>query len=197
MKRITCSWKSCIIKNTVQITVFLLVLSVQITATAGSASPEYKLKAALLFKLTKFVEWPKQNSLRKDGSFGICILGRDDFGSLLDALQKRYVNNAPISIHRFMQSEGINGNCQLIFISDSKRSYLASIINTLADKPVLTIGESKKFAAQGGMIQFVRNENRIGFKINVDHVHASGLKIAAPLLELATIVDDNRKETPR
>ncbi len=196
MKQMTCSWKSCIIKNTVQIIVFFMALSIQVTA-AGPASPEYKLKAALLFKLTKFVEWPKQNSLRKDGSFGICILGRDDFGSLLDALQKRYINNAPVSIHRFMQSEGINEKCQLIFISDSKRSYLDSIINTLAGKPVLTIGESKKFAAQGGMIQFVRNENRIGFKINVAHVHTSGLKIAAPLLELATIVDDNPQETTR
>jgi hypothetical protein len=183
-------------KNTVQSIVFFMVVFTLVTA-AGSASPEYKLKAALLFKLTKFVEWPKQNSLRKDGSFGICILGRDDFGSLLDALQKRYVNNAPISIHRFMQSEGINENCQLIFISDSKRSYLNSIFKTLADKPVLTIGESRKFAVQGGMIQFVRNENRIGFKINVAHVRNSGLKIAAPLLELATIVDDNPRETPR
>jgi hypothetical protein len=44
------------------------------------------------------------------------------------------------------------------------------------------------------MIQFVRNENRIGFKINVNHVHSAGLKISAPLLELATIVNDNEKD---
>ncbi|BCL62858.1 hypothetical protein DGMP_35510 [Desulfomarina profundi] len=173
-----------------------MVISVQIVA-AGSVSPEYKLKAALLYKLTRFIEWPEQYSQGDDGSFGICILGQDDFGSLLDTLQKRYVNNARISIHRFMQSEGINENCQLVFISDSKRSYLNSIINTLANKPILTIGESKKFADQGGMIQFVLNDGQIGFKINIGHVHTSGLKIAAPLLELATIVDDNPKGTSK
>jgi hypothetical protein len=194
MKRMVHKWKAYRVKLTIQSIMLVIIFSFQ-TVDAGPASSEYKLKAALIFKLTRFVEWPKQDNQHDDGSFGICILGRDDFGPLLDALRKRYVNNTPISIHRFIQSEGINENCQLVFISDSKRSYLKSIIKALADRPILTIGESKKFAVQGGMIQFVRNENRIGFKINVNHVHSAGLKISAPLLELATIVNDNEKDT--
>ncbi len=170
------------------LTVVLLLLYLPPPARAGTVSTEYKLKAALVYKLTRFVEWPEKASLRPDGTFGVCVLGRDDFGRALDALAGRSVDGAPISVHRFSQSRDIDGECQVVFISDSKKAFLEPIVAALEKRAVLTLGDSERFAERGGMIQFVSRDRRIGFTINLRHVHAAGLRIAAPLLELATII---------
>ncbi len=168
----------------------LLVLSVLLPAellSAGTVSPEYKLKAALIYKLTKFVEWPRSSQEKKQ--FGICILGRNDFGSALDALEARQVGNQPIHIQHFSQSEAVNSSCQILFVSESKRPFLKTILHSLAHLPILTIGDIDKFAEMGGMIELNRGHKRIGFRINLQQADRAGLKIAAPLLDLATIVE--------
>lgn len=158
------------------------------TGLADTLSEEYTLKAALVYKLTRFVEWPINTDGKPRNHFGICVLGRDDFGTALDALEGRKVGDAFITVQRFNQSEGIGNSCQLVFISDSKRAFLKSILDSFGQRPLLTIGDSTGFAENGGMIQLTQGENRIGFMINLQRASSSGLKIAAPLLDLATIV---------
>ncbi len=165
----------------------LLLLACVDLHSAGLASSEYKLKAALIYKLTRFVEWP--GDALAGESFGICLLGRDDFGSALDALETREVRHKPIRIQRFVQSESVDESCQILFVSKSKRPFLGNILRTLARQPILTISDLDRFAEKGGMIEFTRGRKRIGFRINLQRANSAGLKIAAPLLELATIVE--------
>lgn len=169
----------------------LLLVLYPLQLMADSVSAEYKLKAALIYKLTRFVEWPKvsdNTSKQQQNHFGLCILGRDDFGTALDTLNGRKVGTAVIFVQRFKQSGSINKYCQLVFISDSKQAFLTSIINSIRQYPILTIGDSPDFAKKGGMIQLIHGDKRIGFNINLQRAKASGLKISAPLLELSTIV---------
>ncbi len=154
---------------------------------ALAVSSEYKLKAALIYKLTRFVEWPENMPRRSD--FGICILGRDDFGSAVDALESRQVGGLPIRIRRLVQSEAVDEHCQILFVSESKRPFLRSILASLEGRPILTIGDVEGFAHKGGMIEFIRGRKRIGFRINLRQATRAGLKLSAPLLELSTIVE--------
>ncbi len=177
--------------------ILLLVMLANMASHAIAADnvlSEYKLKAALLYKLTHFVEWPVMASSPKSNRFNICLLGRDDFGNALDSLSTRKVNGLSIAIYRFSYSTGIDKQCQLLFISDSKQAFLSSIIQTLGKQPVLTISDARDFAEQGGMIQFVSEKKRIGFRINLRKARAANLKIAAPLLELATIISTRKHQ---
>lgn len=187
--------KSCC--RLLQTGVLLLVILLAIPPCAipgGAASSEYNVKAALLYKLTNFIEWPAPSGGVQPEHFNICLLGRDDFGIALDSLNARKVNDTPIVVHRFAHSKGINKQCQLLFISDSKKPFLASIIHALGSQPVLTIGDAINFAESGGMIQFVSEKKRIGFKINLQKAQAANLKISAPLLELATIISTEKHQ---
>ncbi len=159
---------------------------------ASAMTEEYKLKTALLYKLAKFVTWPESGNANAMGEFGICVLGRDDFGAALDALSGRRVGEQPIVIHRVGQSEGIRQQCRIVFISRSKRAFVNDIANALGDRPILTVGDSKGFAKQGGMIEFILANGRIGFRINLGRVEQAGLKIAAPLLGIASIVHERK-----
>jgi hypothetical protein len=172
--------------------ILLAVMPLQAMAT-GPLAAEYKLKAALIYKLTRFVEWPVEGRGKPRDQFNICILGRDVFDGALDALNGREVNGSPITIQRYTRSNGISESCQIVFISASKQAFLQPILQSFEQRPILTISDTEQFAEKGGMIQFTRGGKRIGFRINLDQARASGLKIAAPLLELATIVDTGNK----
>lgn len=175
----------------------LVCMPFQTAVPVTGTTAEYKLKAALIYKLTKFVEWPAAASEAQPRNFGICLLGRDDFGSALEALTERNVKGREIDLRRYNQSEGIDESCQVLFISDSKQPFMQGILDGFGKQPILTISDAEGFAAKGGIIQFVSGEKRIGFKINLERATAAGLKIAAPLLDLATIVDSQNKGNGR
>ena len=50
---------------------------------------------------------------------------------------------------------------------------------------VLTVSDVKGFSSEGGMIEFVRLNNRIKFEINVTQSTKSGIKYRSQLLEVA------------
>jgi len=162
-------------------------------------APEYKLKAALIYKLTHFVEWPDRSSLTstnknisnryKENFFNICVLGDNPFGDILEPLRQRHVEGLPIQIYYFLQSEDVGRSCQLLFISDSKRAFVKTILTTFSQRPTLSLSDIPGFAALGGMIEMTQGNKTIGFTINPDEAKAAGLSIAAPLLELANITD--------
>ncbi len=179
----------------------MLTMNCALSSTANT--DEYKIKAALIYKLTRFIEWPDNGNTNNHGindqkfNFNICILGEDKFGQSINALETLKVNDTNVRIHRFKQSGNIINHCQLVFISDSKKPFLEEILQILAEQPVLTISDIKDFAEAGGMIEFTQSENnpaskRIGFKINLRQATKSKLKISAPLLELSTIVDSGK-----
>jgi hypothetical protein len=169
------------------LSIVLLGLSLSVQSAVNTTA-EYKLKAALLYKLTRFIEWPPRDGTAAS-RFGICVLGRDDFGQSLDELSVRKVGEASIVIHRFKNSGSIGASCQLVFISDSKRAFLGKILRRLKKKPMLTVSDSEGFAVHGGMVQMSLADKRITFKINHRAAKMAGLKISSKLLNIATIVD--------
>ncbi len=178
---------------------FSIVLCCPLTAkiSAASTTDEYKIKAALIYKLTRFVEWPEIEDIQQNNPFNICILGRDDFDASIDALKNLKVNSRLINILRIKQSRNVRDTCQLVFISESKQAFMKEILDALVQYPVLTISDTEGFAEKGGMIQLTHGEKRMGFMINLKRAHKAGLKISAPLLGLATIVDTSvAGETP-
>lgn len=171
--------------------VFILIVLFSFPINADNTTDEQKIKAALLLKLTHFIDWPKSSQNNSAGSFKICVLGQNEFGSALNLLNGKKVNELSVVTERFNNSQSIINNCQLVFISESKRPFLTSILNKFDRAPVLTISDSKQFAEKGGMIQLVTKNKHISFKINLKKAEASGLKISSTLLQLSTIVDND------
>ena len=169
---------------------------VGISAADEPVTPEYKLKAALIYKLTHFVSWPEwayKNGSDRNEYFSICILGDNVFGDLLEPLRKREVKGIPINIRYYGQSEDINRYCQLLYISDSKSAFTREILQRFKRQATLTISDINQFASQGGMIELTQGNNKIGFTINPKIARRQGLSIAAPLLELANITESDHE----
>lgn len=181
--------------------VYLLLASLALLPMHASAqeyrSGEYELKAAILFNLVKFVEWPATAYSGAQAPTVLCTLGRDPFGSALDEFAGNNVNGRPLVIRRLQRDDDPHG-CHLVYISSSERKLLAQALKDLQSGPILTVGEMDQFAARGGMIQLTVEEKQVHFMINLSVASREQLRIRSNLLALSRIVEsnvDSRTET--
>src|SRR5439155_13070642 len=177
----------------------MVILSAVAGALAVSAQPasaqtdqvgEYELKAAILYNLSRFVEWPASSYADSQTPTVLCILGQDPFGNSLKTLgQKKDASGRPVSIRQLKNENGIR-DCHVLYISSSERKTIAQILTRLKWSSVLTVGEMSQFAVQGGVIQFTLEDKQVHFQINLDAASRMALKISSRLLVLARIVKD-------
>ena len=166
----------------------LTVLSWSVAhAQSGEARvTEYDVKAAFIYNVAKFVEWPDE---RSDGrnSINFCILGADPFGKTLHMIEGKTVRGKKIQA-RTLRSPREAKECHMLFISSSEREQLPHILAAVRSFPVLTIGDAGGFAQQGVIINFYKENNKVRFEVNEDTAKDSKLAISSHLLKLARIV---------
>ena len=158
------------------------------SAAVQDSASEYELKAAMLYNLARFVEWPPSAYSDGQAPTVLCLLGRDPFGTYLSSLTSReIVNGRPVQIRRLRNSSELSG-CHVLYISSSERKSVPQILGDLKGSSVLTVGDMSQFATHGGMVQFELEEKQVHFDINLAASTRADLKISARLLVLAKIV---------
>lgn len=150
-----------------------------------SQPSEYQLKAAFLFNFAKFVEWPPRAFASDTSPIVVGVLGQNPFGADLEStVQNKAINNRPFTIKEF-RSAAEATNCHILFISTSEKEHLPEILEPLQGASVLTVSESPNFIESGGIINFVREGNKIRFQVSDEAAKRAGLKISSKLLSLA------------
>jgi hypothetical protein len=161
---------------------FALLLAVPGAAPAQTAS-EYDVKALFLYNFAKFVDWPPAAFPDPD-NLKICVLGDDPFGGSLQAVAGEQVGNHKL---RVVRTDSISkpAGCQILFISRSERDRIPQILAAVKDSPVLTVGDTKGFAEDGVIINFILEGSKVRFEINTESADRAGLRISSKLLQLA------------
>jgi hypothetical protein len=154
---------------------------------------EYELKAAFLFNFLQFVEWPADSFAAPDSPIVVGVLGEDPFGQPLDQLvQDAAVNGRRIRVRRYEGTEDIDV-CHLLFVNVRNAARTKAAIASLNGRAILTVGDADGFLEQGGMIQFVTQDNRIRLRINLNVATAARLTLSSKLLRPAQIVSTARR----
>jgi len=168
------------------------LLGVLLCLLAGAAqaqsATEYQVKAAFLFNFARFVEWPADAFPSADAALQICVLGQDPFGRDFEqVIVDKTVNGHRIEI---AHPDGIPQAraCQILFIAASEKARLRDILQGLKGASVLIVGDTPGFAALGGAINFVLDDDRVRFEINLKAAELAHLKISARLLTVAKVV---------
>ncbi len=159
------------------------------TAAAYSASKEDKIKAAIVYKLGKFVEWPASAFKNGSAPLVVCLLGPDPIGDVLARAKKQTVQGHRIVVVTFGLGAVSTSGCHILYLPDGAIPELAQILDSLSTAPVLTISDTRGFARRGGMVGLVRSARRLKFEINLRAAKQAGLELSAPLLELADIAE--------
>ncbi|MBL1278072.1 MAG: YfiR family protein [Ectothiorhodospiraceae bacterium] len=176
----TLSYKTCLIIGG------LLFLSM---GFSFAATPAYKIKAAYIYQLTRFVTWP--NVPRDINSpFNICVLGKTSIGKELKNIENRQEYGRQFHVI-YPKNLTDTDMCHIIYLAKSNQNELRAMLDLLEKQPVLTISSVPDFAYQGGVIGFVTDKNRIRMEINHAASLRANIQLSAKLLELAIPIKGN------
>jgi hypothetical protein len=166
----------------------------------SSDSSEYLIKAGFIYNFAKLVEWPTASFAQPDSPIVIGILGEDPFGATLDRIvADKKINGRGLAVKRLKWSRDFKDlkDCNILFVSTSEKEHIESVIDAMKGLPILTIGDAPGFAKRGGVMNFVLEDNKVRFEVNVEAAKHADLTISSRLLTLAKIVQqvaaDGRK----
>ena len=164
----------------------LFLTSGWVSNALGELSHEYEIKIAFIYNIAKYVEWPNDSFKHKDDPLVLVILGDNPFTNHLDKISGKPVHNRQLLIREITDKQEIPP-CHILYISNSEKNNAKKIISKLADQPILTIAAQKHFINAGGMINLIKQKNKIRFIINPQRAKNSGLSISSRLLKLANV----------
>jgi hypothetical protein len=171
----------------------LLLIAVLISgplqpACAQPPAEEYKVKAAFIFHFAQLVDWPGDVLNAADPTLSLCVFDDEPrLHELQSTLEGKLVGTRVLHVHLLSQSLGLQG-CNILFLSRDEGRRQAAVLKSLRGQPVLTVGETDSFLADGGMIRLHLEDDRIRFDIDASSADSSHLKISSRLLLLATTV---------
>lgn len=159
------------------------------TVSADPPVSEYAVKAAIIYKISKFVAWPEDAFSSRIEPLPVCLPDADPIGPAMDALAGKIVGGRPIAIRRLDEISTVATDCKILFLGQNSSASQMKLVSNVASAPVLTIGDSNDFVDVGGIVTLEIEQSRVQFAINVDASERAGLNISAQLLQLATIKD--------
>ena len=151
-----------------------------------------RLKVAYLYNFTRFVDWPRPPA---DGAFVIAVIGDDRLAQDLRLLERedRRVAGVPIRIRRIATAAQI-GDAHILFIGTAAATKLPAILEAVAGRPVLLVGDTPGLAGRGVAINFFLKPDILGegqrlrFAIDPRALKGRGLKVSARLYDVAEVL---------
>jgi hypothetical protein len=160
------------------------LLLVSATASSQPEADEGRVKAAFLYNFTKFIEWPDSAFATPSSPFVVCVFADADFRRKLEAtLQGEQVQGRTISVAP-PEPQDVRA-CHMLYFSMEASERQALILPGLRQSPVLSVGEGRRFLAQGGLIAFLIENDRVRFAISKRGADTAGLSVKSQLLRVA------------
>lgn len=156
----------------------------------NAAAREYALKAAFLYNFLRFVEWPADPPVQPV----VCVVGDGEASAAVErALAGKQVEGRLVGVQVLTSSASLEP-CTLVFVPEGSREAWPPLRERLGCRPVLTVGESARFLADGGTVSLFAETNRLRFDVNRAGTSCSGLRFSSKVLSLARTVDGRTGE---
>jgi hypothetical protein len=158
-------------------------------APAFAQASEQAVKAAFIPKFARYVAFPAAAQPGASHPYYLCIIGRDPFGTLIDAsAANEVIDGHPVAVRRFANTDtpAVAG-CHIAFVAGAGDPATATMLTALARQPTLTITDDRTGRPRG-MIHFAVIDGRVRFHIDQATASQRGIVISSRLLALAVDV---------
>lgn len=158
------------------------VLLTLVTMAQDVSGPS--LKAAYIYKMALFTEWPLA-ALPRTAPLTMCVVGDT---AVRDALE-RAVSGLTVDSHTvvvtFGRPDAPLPQCHMVYVSAVSSAETARLLAGLREAPVLTISDLEGFNRMGGIVELFYEAGQLRFSIRRDAVEQSRLQLSSRLLLLA------------
>lgn len=153
---------------------------------------EADVKAAAIYNLPLFVQWPEEKLLIEAPVFNICVFGKVSYRRELRVLETLEILKRPIRIYPIRPGDDYI-NCVLIVVGNITDSELRTALPRFDKVNVLTVGDRVKGAENGLIINLRIHEGLLKIDVNLTAAQRAQLIIGSQLLGIANIVEDQKK----
>lgn len=160
------------------------------TASAAADLSEYQVKGAFLINFIRLIEW---QGVASAGSrpMSLCVLGDSPIVPVLESLVAAPVKGRQVVVRRIATVQ--NGMaCDVLFISDARGNHLDAVIRAVSPG-VLTVSEIDTEEPVGAVINFVVENDRVAFDVNLTAASRARIEPTSRLLGVARAVDGHRR----
>lgn len=164
----------------------LLLALIASPAAHSEIAREYRIKAAYLYNLLRFITWP-DGAWEAGQPVSICVYGYNPFEQYLEKLESRTVEQHPIEVRYIPERQQLSG-CDMVFVSQYNTTEPRLLSANTPGAPILTVGDGDHFLRRGGMVGLVNVGNNIQLDINRTRGREAGFQFSANLLEVARSV---------
>jgi hypothetical protein len=147
---------------------------------------ERQIRAALVYKLTRFVTWP-DDALPARGPFVFCYISDDPAASVLAGIEGRAIQNHRTRMRRLTAPgpEAV-ADCNLLYLADGA-TLSQDTRSAMKASATLIVADGPRAGPDASMVQLVPRDNRVTLVVDLDRVRAARLRIDATLLQLVEI----------
>ena len=152
-------------------------------AHAWKQATESDVKAAFLYNFTKYIDWPSAAFEDAADSFRICVASDAEFrGSVAGIVAGETARGRPLEL--IAPRSDLN-RCHILFIGRNEAARVGAMLGAIADRPILTVGETPGFLEKGGAVLFEVEDHRVRFDINLEAATRVGLTVSSKLVRVA------------
>jgi len=162
-----------------------LIMAPLLTGVAhADAVPEYEMKAAYLYNLATFTNWPAQSG----STVKLCLLGKDHFSGALERLTGYSASGVRITLSYLPNLQDAR-TCQILFIDGSEAANAADIVKQVEKLPVLTVTDNLDLFRAGVIVGLFLDNRRLSFDVNYQLALNASLNMSSKLLRVARNVN--------
>lgn len=152
-----------------------------------SLPEEHQLKAAFVFNLLSFVDWPPGTVQER---LVVGFAGEGPMEAALRRLLKDERLGATAIEFRLAQGRNELRACNVLYLAYPDEARMREALSQLEGQSVLTIGDGEEFVRMGGMVGFFAQENKLRLLVNPGAAQRARLRISSKLLKIATPLAD-------
>ncbi|MBN2167346.1 MAG: YfiR family protein [Marinilabiliaceae bacterium] len=143
-------------------------------------------KALFIYNFTKNIEWPTDY---KSGNFIISVVGQDEITNELKKLSEtKRVGSQTIEVKLLSNISDVPKS-HIVYVSNSKSSSLASVIDYYKKSPTLIISDQGGGCRTGSGINFVIVDGKMKFEIAPQNITSRGLHLSPKLTGLGILIE--------
>lgn len=153
------------------------------SAAAAERADANEVKAAVIYNLLLFVQWPAQQA--PGGDLKLCVLEEGALTTALRRHENKTVQGHSLRILRVGAAPNDLDACAAVMVETGSPELLARLRLVAHGRALLILAEGAGALDRGAMIGIHGDGGRIGFDINLRAMKSSGLGASSKLLRLA------------
>jgi hypothetical protein len=142
----------------------------------------HQLQAELIYNFVDHTTWLENSPKSKT----LCVMNDNPVIPYINFLVEKKSKN--IVVIRKYENDYLD-DCNILFVNEFYQGYLRRLLNRVKNKPILTFGNLKNFAKNGGIVQFTLRNDRVEFLFNKKEMKSSKLKINKNIISISPSID--------